>query len=200
MVAGLMALRQESQALIAGLSKRLTASPKRAELHFLIHYSITLDDFRRQISARDKPSLDDLGGCAERYRVSLTAAALRWLQYTERRSVLVVSRDGLIKWARSSRRALKTGAFFRTANMPPVSIPAASLAARGSLSDGGKTHVPHGKGVWFSEQCEEIALASDHYDFVISLLHLGEAEPRYGFEEEKQEDVFERMTALNSRR
>jgi hypothetical protein len=159
-----------------------------------------LDDFRRQIPARGKPSLDDLGGCAEHYGVSLTAAALRWLQYTERRSVLVVSRDGFIKWARSSSRALRTGAFFRTANRPPVPIPPTSLAARGSLLDGGKVAVPHDRGVWFSEQCEEIALVSDHYDFVISVLHLGEAELRYGFEEEKQEDVFEVMTRLNSRR
>lgn len=82
-----------------------------------------LDDFRRQIEPRRKPTLDNISGCADRYRVSLVAATLRWLQYTERRAVVVLSRDGFILWARSSRRALKTGIFFRTANKPPVPIP-----------------------------------------------------------------------------
>ena len=38
-----------------------------------------LDDFRRQIDKRAKPTLDDLGGCADRYGVSLVASTLRWL-------------------------------------------------------------------------------------------------------------------------
>ena len=38
-----------------------------------------LDDFRDQIGGRCRPNLDDLGGCADRYEVSLIAATLRWL-------------------------------------------------------------------------------------------------------------------------
>ncbi|MGH0348779.1 hypothetical protein NKZ16_06100 [Sinorhizobium meliloti] len=49
-----------------------------------------LDDFRRQIPERVKLDFDALSGCAERYRVSLMAAILRWLHYTGRRAVLVV--------------------------------------------------------------------------------------------------------------
>jgi hypothetical protein len=73
-----------------------------------------LDDFRRQIDPRAKVDLDMIAHCADRYRVSLIAAVLRWLEYTEKRAVLVVSRDGFIMWARSSQAALKTGAFYRT--------------------------------------------------------------------------------------
>ena len=73
-----------------------------------------LHDFRRQIASEAQPSLDDIGSCASRYDVSLLAATLRWLEYTTRRAVLVVSRDGFVKWARSSKAALRTGAFFRT--------------------------------------------------------------------------------------
>ena len=61
-----------------------------------------------------------------RYRVSLIAAVLRWLEYTNRRAVLVVSREGFILWARSSEPALKSGAFFRT-SAGPIEIPAGSL-------------------------------------------------------------------------
>lgn len=158
-----------------------------------------LDDFRRQIDPRAKPSLDNIGDCADRYRVSLIAATLRWLQYTDRRSVLVVSREGFILWARSSPRALKTGAFFRTANRPPIAIPNASLPIRPDLFAGSKGVITHDAGVWFPEPCEEIALVSDLYDFAISLLHLDEIVSPYDFAEEPEEDVLDRMTRLQER-
>lgn len=131
-----------------------------------------LDDFRRQIEPRHKPTLDDLGECAVRYGVSLVAATLRWLQYTERRAVLVVSREGYILWARSSPTALRTGAYFKTAGRPPIPVPDASLAAQPALLTNSKGQLEHDADVWFAEPCEEIALASDQYDFTISLLHL----------------------------
>lgn len=154
-----------------------------------------LDDFRRQIDGRAKPTLDDLGGCAERYDTSLLAATLRWLQYTERRSVLVVSREGFILWARSSQKALKTGAYFKTAGRPPIAIPDQSLAAQPGLLDKSRGLLAHDEDVWFAEPCEEIALASDQYDFTISLLHLGAYEwARRDEDEEEDDDVFDRIT------
>jgi hypothetical protein len=88
-----------------------------------------LDDFRRQINPRTRVDLDLISSCADRYRVSLIAATLRWLSYTTRRAVLVVSREGFILWSRASEMALKTRAFFRTSGTP-IEIPAASLAAK----------------------------------------------------------------------
>jgi uncharacterized protein DUF955 len=159
-----------------------------------------LDDFRRQIEPRAAPSLDDIGACAERYGVSLIAATLRWLQYTERRAVLVVSRDGYILWARSSDRALKTRAFFRTANCPPVPIPSNSLAARPDLMEKSRGQIRHDAGVWFKEPCDEIALFSDQYDFTLSLLHLEAAEWRDQLDEESEEDAAEFMARINGLR
>ena len=69
-----------------------------------------LNDFRQQVPARARPTLEELTLCSLRYGVSLIAAALRWIEYAERRSALVVSRDGYILWSRSSKSALKTGA------------------------------------------------------------------------------------------
>jgi hypothetical protein len=152
-----------------------------------------LDDFRRQIDPKSKPTLDEIGACAERYQVSLIAATLRWLQYTERRSVLVVSTDGFILWARSSQSAWKTGAYFKTAGRSPILIPSSSLPSRTDLLTSNKGAVAHDAGVWFREPCEEVALLSDQYEFAISLLHLGDAIARWDFDEEKEEDVFERM-------
>lgn len=153
-----------------------------------------LDDFRRQIDGRAKPTLDDIGGCAERYGVSLVAASLRWLQYTERRSVLVVSRDGFILWARSSPAALRTGAYFRTAGRAPIPVPATSLAAQADLLERSRGQLAHDGDVWFAEPCEEIALASDQYDFTISLLHLEPVIRLSRFDEaEDDEDAFDAM-------
>ena len=156
---------------------------------FAATFLMPLDDFRRQVGSRSKPNLDAIGHCADRYRVSLIAATLRWLQYTERRSVLVVSRDGFILWARSSSPALKTGAFFRTANRPPTPIPETSLAARRDIADGVKATIDLPAGTWFHEPCEEMAIFSDQYDFTISLLHLGDALSRFEFEDDEPEVV-----------
>ena len=148
-----------------------------------------LDDFRRQIDAKAKPTLDDLGGCAERYGVSLIAATLRWLQYTERRSVMVVSREGFILWARASSTALRTGAFFKTAGRPPIAIPTQSLAAQHDLLEKSRGQISHDSEIWFAEPCEEIALASDQYDFTISLLHLERVIRSSRFDEAEDADV-----------
>ncbi len=77
-----------------------------------------LDDFRKQVSPQDKPDFDALGNCADRYEVSLVAAILRWLRYTERRALLVTSVDGFVKWSWSSKPALVSGAFIRTSRGP----------------------------------------------------------------------------------
>lgn len=150
-----------------------------------------LNDFRNQIPARARPTLDDLAACGERYGVSLIAAALRWIEFAERRSVLVVSRDGFILWARSSKSALKTGAFYRTVDRAPVEVPTASLAATASFG-GGRMVAEHDEA-WFGEPSTELALFSDHYDFTISLIHLSEAvwSPWHGTEEEP--DTFDLM-------
>ncbi len=135
-----------------------------------------LDDFRRQISPSAMPDLDELGGCADRYDVSLTAATLKWLSYTQRRAVLVVSRDGFILWAWSSKAAWRSGAFFRTANAPPRPIPEASIAARGPTGGNAIATMQFEEGVWFDrEPCTEVALFSDRFDLTISLLQLGPA-------------------------
>ncbi|SRR6266540_3284510 len=153
-----------------------------------------LDDFRRQIAAGDKVDLDMISHCAERYRVSLIAAVLRWLQYTKRRAVLVVSRDGFILWSRASDRALKSGAFFRTSG-PPVTVPVASLAARQDTLVDGRAGVNLPAGVWFPEDVREMTIFAEQYDFVVTLLML---EDRYHFvpiASEAEEDVFDRFTA-----
>lgn len=81
---------------------------------FAAYLLMPLHDFRARIPPDHKPTLEELGGCAERYGVSLTAAILRWLEYTHRRSLLVVSNEGYAHWAKASDPAYKSGRFIRT--------------------------------------------------------------------------------------
>lgn len=52
----------------------------------------------------------------------------------------------------------------------------------------------HDGGVWFAGPCEEISLASDQYDFTISLLHLERVIRLSRCDEEADEDSFDVMT------
>jgi len=142
-----------------------------------------LDDFRAHLPEKDAADLDTLGACAERYGVSLVAATLRWLEYTSRRSVLVLSRAGFVLWARSSDAALKSGLFIKTAARPPVEVPPDSLAGLNTPAYGDRGSAAHPAGVWFAEECRELILPSERYDFTISLLLFSGALP--GWEEQQ---------------
>jgi hypothetical protein len=158
-----------------------------------------LDDYRKQLPAAAKVDLDVIDHCSERYGVSLIAATLRWLSYTEKRAVLVVSRDGFILWARSSARALRTGAFFRTSR-EPIELPAASLpVAQGQLVDG-RGIADHGPGVWFREPAREMTVVAEQYDFALSLLLLEDDAPWHDAGEQREGDVYDRFAPAPRRR
>lgn len=72
---------------------------------FAAYLLMPFDDFRNRVSSTDKPGIDELSACAERYGVSLVAAIMRWLEYTERRAILVVPRDGGAIWSKASDAA-----------------------------------------------------------------------------------------------
>ncbi|WOH52969.1 MULTISPECIES: ImmA/IrrE family metallo-endopeptidase [unclassified Bradyrhizobium] len=144
---------------------------------FAANLLMPLDDFRRLVPPSSKIDLDVISHCSDRYQVSLIAATLRWLAYTEKRAVLVVSRDGYILWARSSASALKSGAFFRT-SAGPIEIPATSLAAQRLTAEKHATK-EHELGVWFPEPVTEMTVLSEQYDFAISLLLLSNDPPPF---------------------
>jgi hypothetical protein len=161
---------------------------------FSATFLMPLDDFRRQIEAQAEPDLDVLSGCADRYRVSLIAAVLRWLEYTERRAVLVVSRDGFILWARSSGAALRSGIYFRT-SAGPIPVPENSLVSRQDMRIDGKKGIEMPAGVWFGEPLREMTVFADQYDFAVTLLLLGnDTMPRWQQDAPEEPDAYDRFT------
>lgn len=97
---------------------------------FASYLLMPIDDFRKQI--RGTVDLNLLGQCADRYGVSLTAAVLKWLQFTEEKAMLVVSRSGFVDWAWSSETAFKAGAFIRS-KRDVVEIQIGTVAADDSV-------------------------------------------------------------------
>jgi hypothetical protein len=132
-----------------------------------------LDDFRIQMDGTI--DFESLGACADRYGVSLTAAALRWLKDTDKQAVLIVHRDGYVDWAFSSRPALKNGAFFRSRQLP-VDIPPGSLAANETVThDRAGTEIR--ASTWFPHApvdlpLREMKITADGYDSIMTLLVL----------------------------
>lgn len=158
---------------------------------FAANVLMPLDDFRKLIQPKVRITLEMVSTAADRYRVSLVAAILRWLSFTERRAVLVVSRDGYILWSRASEPALKSGAFVRTVGRT-VPVPTDSLANRPRDVNVDNDIADHPAGVWFNEGVRELAVFSEQYDFVLSLLLL-ENRPLFSIAEEHEEDAFDRF-------
>lgn len=140
---------------------------------FASYLLMPLNDFRAQITSTI--DLDLLGACADRYGVSLTAAVLKWLQHTEEKAVLVISNDGFIDWASSSKPAMTAGAFFKTrGNVIPV--PDGSFAANPNAETDrqgkelpAKIWFPHADPLAF---VREMKIASTKSSAILSLLVL----------------------------
>jgi hypothetical protein len=140
---------------------------------FASYLLMPLNDYRQQVDA--PVDLDLMSHCAERYGVSLTAAILKWLSYTEEKAVVVMSTDGYMNWAWASQPAFKSGAFFRTRTQT-IAIPAGSVTANAAIQSERKgIEVP--ATIWFPYaepqlSVREMKLYSEHYDSVITLLVL----------------------------
>lgn len=131
-----------------------------------------LNDYRRQIPSKDRPDLEQIGKMANRYGVSLTAAILRWLEYTDTRAIMVVSNEGYAHWSKPSQPALKSGRFIRTKNTM-YELPSQATAVRGEFTEEVLNGIEQPAGVWFPEPVVEMCLRSDRYDQEITLLHMG---------------------------
>jgi len=117
---------------------------------------------------------DQLSDAADKFGVSLTAAALRWIQSTEQSAVLVMARDGFMLWSVSSDKARENGAFFRTRGRA-VAVPPDSIAA--SATKGTRRGERVSLSTWFEHAhkdavAREMKLPCESLGYTLSLLHL----------------------------
>jgi hypothetical protein len=132
-----------------------------------------LNDFRAQVTPN--VDIEMLRHCADRYGVSLTAAALKWISSTDESALLILSRDGYMKWAYSSNAARRNGAFFRTRKVA-TPIPTDSLAASQEITHE-RLGIQRPARTWFPHAdkdavIREMKIHSDRYEYVFTLLHL----------------------------
>lgn len=169
---------------------------------FASYLLMPLDDFRQQMNGR-AVSVDTMTAIADRYSVSLTAATLKWLTMTDRRAMIVVSKDGFIDWSWSSEPLIKTGIYY-AARQNVIDLPSASLAAKGVDPEAGRNGVMHAPGVWRgTEPVHEMTVFSPSNEMTISLLLYPDRAPSAwemaALEEEAVPDTLDRFTDANSR-
>jgi hypothetical protein len=148
-----------------------------------------LTDFRAQVGAQ-RMTLDLLKHCADRYDVSLTAAALKWLESTGLCAAVVVATNGFVLWGRRSAAAGRARIFFPSG----MELPRGSLAA----GSGGSSPPSEGQdlppGVWWNRPVREVAIFADHYEMTISLLIFEDhGVLPDGWEDDKVEDTVDRF-------
>lgn len=157
---------------------------------FASYLLMPLDDFRVQI-ANAPISIELLQHCADRYGVSLMAAALKWIEIAPRRAVVVAARDGFVLWARSNKAALRSGAYLRTRLSPPREVPDQSLLnERDQLGVLAPAKIL--ARAWFPKEpdgmelIERVFVAAGPYPYTLGLLLLPDAIPTW---EQAEEDV-----------
>lgn len=141
---------------------------------FASYLLMPLDDYREQVG-RSEMSLSLLGHLAERYGVSSTAAAIKWLDFTTECAALVVAVNGFILWCWRSQDAKRRRIYFGR-GMP---LPGESWAANPALQATEKG-ILLPRRTW-SERSEarEMAIFADRYEMTISLIVFGEEEWSY---------------------
>lgn len=159
-----------------------------------------LDDLRRQVDGHDV-TFDLLSHCAERYSVSLTAAALRWLEIAPHRAVLIASVDDHMLWAKSNEDAFNSGAYFAT-RKNTIELPAAALAHSRNCTGRAQSHRTRAQ-VWFAREAAfmpitEMTKVAGNYGYTLTLLVMPPAErqrQRRDEDEEPVEDSYDRFVS-----
>ena len=151
---------------------------------FASYLLMPLDDYRAQIG-QNGVTLDLIRHCADRYGVSMTAAAIKWLDCTPRCAVLVVATNGFVLWCWRSAAAKGRRIYFERG----MELPAASLAAQpGLVLPNADYGIQLDRSVWgASSDVREMAIFADRYEMTISLLIFDDVES-YGEEAEGQEE------------
>lgn len=100
---------------------------------FASYLLMPIDDFRQQVK-NQQIDIDLFRHITNRYSVSLTAAILKWIEFTNQLAAMVVTRDGFALWSKSSERAYTKGAFIRSGmKIPEKSHANTSKGTNGKL-------------------------------------------------------------------
>ncbi len=157
-----------------------------------------LDDYRARVDGQEITA-DLLNQITNRYGVSLTAACLKWVNFTEKRAAMVVARDGFALWGRASTAAYESGVFIHSGMpIPEGSIAAMAPGARQTES-GRPVALP--AGIWTfsrgSESVRELTMVSELLDISLTILQFEDCDPAE-IEDEEPWDTYDRFAGNHS--
>lgn len=156
---------------------------------FASHILMPSADFGDQIRSADF-TFDLLTHCVDRYGVSRTAAALKWVDRTNECAVIVAATSGHVLWCWRSARAKQRGLWFEHGSELPAQSWAASPMLTGILQHG----VRHDAGVWQDDEpVREVTVFVPRHEMTISILICEHDAFESGFEDEPTEDVHDRF-------
>ena len=160
---------------------------------FASYLLMPISDFRLQ-AADQTIDLELFKHIANRYGVSLTAAILKWIEFTDQLAVVIVSRDGFALWGRASSNALKKSIFIRTG----MEIPAKSHSQLNNGTEGKILHVD--PKTWpisnKAKATHEMSVYSSRIDKTITIV-LFEDSGWLDFKDEETTDSFDKFMRLN---
>jgi len=158
---------------------------------FASHLLMPKEDFRTQVRRADI-SLDLLDHCVDRYGVSRTAAALKWIDLTNECAVLVAATNGFVLWCWRSARAQQRGLWFPQG----MELHEESWAAKPDLMVADALGLEHEAGTWHDTMtARELAIFAPRHEMTISLLTFEDGQSDSGWGEEPVEDSYDRFLA-----
>ena len=143
-------------------------------------------DFRAQVDG-ELFSFDLMQHCACRYDVSLTAVVLKWLEFSKREAIAILSEDGFMHWSKSNNRAFRSGKYYAT-RKECIEIPSGSMAFETRYTSHARTGVKLKAGIWFPEtEVTEFSIYSTEHEKTLTVLIL-EDSSGYRIENDSEED------------
>lgn len=161
---------------------------------FASYLLMPIDDYRKQVTGNEM-SRALLGHVTSRYGVSLTAAARKWIEFTDRRAAMLVARDGFVLWGRASSAAFKSGIFIPS-GMP---VPDGSVVAQGPGGQQSQSDQAVGvpAGVWHfrrgTEPVRELSVFSERLGLSITLLHFDNEDPGTEYDDDEPWDTYDQF-------
>lgn len=148
---------------------------------FASNFLMPAEDFAKQIY-NNEISKALILSLAERYDVSITAAALRWLQLCKDRAMIISSRDGFIDWAWSNEKLIRSGTYLAP-KQHVIELPS------GFLLDETACERVHAVGVWDANEAVKEILLYNNDEFALLLLIYPKINAFYDAPEEKIEEI-----------
>ena len=161
---------------------------------FASYLLMPIDDYRKQVAGNEM-SRALLGHVTSRYGVSLTAAARKWIEFTDRRAAMLVARDGFVLWGRASSAAFKSGIFIPSG----TPIPDGSVVAQGPVGQQSQSDQSVGvpAGVWHfsrgTEPVRELSVFSERLGLSITLLHFENEDPGREYDDDEPWDTYDQF-------